>query len=80
MLVWKKTNVIPEQLNLEMPELFCELWSWFLELHETRTSNRFGPNAISYSEIKAWSELTGRSILPHQVTLIKKLDRVVLNG
>lgn len=72
--------MVPEQLNLEIPALFYEVWSWFLELNAARTSNGFGPNAISYSEIKAWAELTDRDIKPFEVTLIKHLDRIVLNG
>lgn len=79
-MIWKKTGVVPEQLNLEIPELFYDVWTWFLELHAARSSNGFGPNTISYTEIKAWSDLTERRLTPHQVALIKQLDRIVLNG
>lgn len=51
-----------------------------MELNDARTSNGFGPNAISYTEIKAWAELTSRDVTPFQVALIKHLDRIVLNG
>lgn len=65
---------------MELPVLFIDVWGWFLELHSTRGSNGFGLNPISYSEIKAWSELTGRNPSPEDVRLIKMLDTVALNG
>lgn len=79
-MIWKKTGVVPEQLNLEIPELFYEVWTWFLELNKTRGSNGFTPSPISYMEIKAWSDLTNRKPTSHQVALINELDRIVLNG
>ena len=78
--VWKQTGSIPDQLNMQLPVLFVDVWYCFLELHSTRGSNGFGLNPISYSEIKAWSELTGRNPEPEDVRLIKMLDTVALNG
>ena len=79
-MIWKKTGNKPKELDIAPPEIFTDLWYWFLELNSGRTSNGFGANAISYSEIKAWSELTGRSLEPYQVSILKQLDRIVLNG
>lgn len=50
------------------------MWLSFLELSETRRSNGFGPEPLSYSEMEAWGRLTGRRLQPWQVRLIKQLD------
>ena len=44
-----------------------------------RTSNGFGPNPLSFCEIRAWCDLTGSELAPYEVVLIKKLDRVYLD-
>lgn len=64
---------------MELPVLFLDVWTWFIELHNTRGSNGFGMNPITYCEIKAWSELTGNFPSNEDVRLIKLLDRVALN-
>jgi hypothetical protein len=55
------------------------VWSYFSQLHNARTSNGFGANPISYSEISAWNDLTDSSITPFEVKIIKRLDIVYLN-
>lgn len=65
---------------MELPVLFFDVWAWFIELHNARGSNGFGMNPISYSEIKAWSELTDNHPTSEDVRLIKMLDRIALNG
>lgn len=57
-----------------MPPELTYLWGWFQELSATRGSNGFGPNPITYTEIGAWSRLTGRLIRPTEVRLIMTLD------
>ena len=79
-LVWKKTGIKPEELTLELPVVFFELWEWFIELHMARGSNGMTLNPISFTEIKAWAELTGTEITPKEVRLLKMLDGAVLNG
>lgn len=51
-----------------IPQIVEHVFDWFLQLHSSRT----GP--ITYSEIKAWSQLTGTRISPFEVDLIKRLD------
>jgi hypothetical protein len=63
---------------VELPKACIELWSWFLQLNESRTSNGFGFNPLSYSDIAAFFHL--RQVVPEQeeIDLIRRLDRTVL--
>ena len=54
--------------------IFPNLWEWFCELDSARGSTEFGFNPLSYQEISAWANLTGRSLSSHDVNIIKKLD------
>ena len=64
--------------SLPMPENYRHCWSWFGELSRTRSSNGFGQNAISYSEIDAWSRLTNIELTPLEVSAIMRLDSAYL--
>lgn len=79
--VWKQTGVKPQELEnlVELKQSQYELWSWFMELNESRTSNGFGMNPISYSDISAYFNLQG--IIPHkwEVDTLRRLDREVLS-
>jgi hypothetical protein len=57
-----------------IPKRLAYLWEWFQELESARTGTGFGPNPITFAEIKAWSELTGRSPRPHEIRVLKSLD------
>ena len=78
--VWKQTGIKPKELEnlIELKQSQYELWSWFLSLHESRSSNGFGVNPITYSDIDSFFKL--KQIIPEQweVDLIKRLDREVL--
>lgn len=54
------------------------VWTYFIELHNNRTSNGFGVNPIQFSEIKAYFELMGIEPDDWEVSVIKKLDNVAL--
>lgn len=69
----EQTGDYSELEGPDMPEIVTHVWEWFLELSSARSEG-----GISYSEIKAWLELTGRSISPFELTLIKKLDILFL--
>ena len=51
---------------------------WFGELAAARPSSGFGASPISYAEIRAWAELTGRRPLPLEVALLRRLDACFL--
>ena len=61
-----------------MPVSCSDVWGWFLNLNDSRTSNGFGFDPIMYSEIEAYFNL--KQITPEQweIDLIKRLDREVL--
>lgn len=54
------------------------LWQWFTDLHRTRTYHMAGPNPIPYSEILAYSQLTGSGIEPRHVAILRAMDAVWL--
>lgn len=62
------TGQVPEEYqSLPCPVIFYHVWGWFMELSRTRGSSGFGPNPISYNEIKSWSDLTG--VLPNNMEI-----------
>lgn len=79
--VWKQTGIKPRELEdlLEIPRSCYECWSWFLELNESRSSNGFGMNPLSYSDTDAFFRL--KQVLPEiwEIDLLRRLDREVLS-
>lgn len=57
MQVWRQTGKLPELLEKHPtePPHYEELWLWTRELFNPQQS-------ITYTEIKAWSELSGRTL------------------
>jgi len=67
---------MPERLA-EVEDLSAALihiWTWFHELSATRGNNGFGPSPITFTEIQAWSQLTGRTLDVWTVEAIKAVD------
>lgn len=54
------------------------LWQIFWDISSGRGSNGWGPNPLSFSEIKAWSELQDIPLVPWEVTAIKAMDGAYL--
>jgi len=69
-----------EQANADaiFPDAASHIWSTFIELHDGRTYGMSGPNPISYDIIKAWCDLSGISLSPWEVELVKALDSIWL--
>jgi len=61
-----------------MPESCAHIWRWFIELSAARGSNGWGPNAIRYTDIAAWSALTRTIIQPMEVRVVLHLDHIYL--
>jgi hypothetical protein len=59
-------------------ESWIYILEYFFELHNKRSSNGYGPNPISYSEIVAWDRLTNKYITAEEVELIMKIDNIYL--
>jgi hypothetical protein len=72
-------NVPEEYQSLPFPTLIGHVWYWFIELSRTRGSSGFGPNPITYQELKAWSQLTGVAPTSTEVQAIMTLDLVYMS-
>lgn len=70
----------PEALEppTHFPSLMSNVWSAFIALSNSRTMGFSGPNPITYSEIKAWKELTETPISPRGIETIKRVDTVYM--
>lgn len=67
----------------EFPVELGYIWTAFIQLSNARTSGFSGPNPLTYSEIKAWMEVTDTPFKSWEVDAIKRLDFVymgVANG
>jgi len=65
---------IPE---IDIPIDALYLWDWFMNLNYSRPSG-MGISPITYSELKAWTELTGVQLSHWEVDVIKRLDNKVV--
>lgn len=76
--VYRQTGKIPARLAEipPMPEQLAYVWAWFCELERARTGNGFGLNPLSYTEIKAWADLSGSNVEPWEVAVLKRFDAV----
>lgn len=67
---------MPQQLRLPpIPAALQHIWDWFCELSAARSGNGGGPNPIAFTEIDAWSRLTGRLLAPRDVQALMLLDQ-----
>lgn len=76
--VARQTGETPQELieltSAKLPEPLAHVWQMFIELHGARTSNGFGPNAITYSEIAAHAAMTGEQATPYEISALRALD------
>lgn len=78
-IIWQQTGKKPEQLEtMKCPALLAHIWQWFLELNQARQYSEMGAMSITFSEILAWSTLSGVSPEPYEVRVLKQLDNVAL--
>lgn len=74
----KQTGITPPELEYpDINPIINYVWEWFLELNSTRQSG-MGVSGITYTEIKAWCELTGNQPSPYEIKIIKSLDRLFI--
>ena len=51
------------------------LWAWFLELHNSRSiAGMSGEDRITYRDIYAWAQLTGREPTAWEVGVLRAMD------
>jgi hypothetical protein len=77
--VERQTGKTPAALeDLPLPADAEHIWHWFLALHAGRSSNGFGPNPISWSDISAWISITQTIVRPSEIAAIMMVDRLWL--
>jgi hypothetical protein len=70
MQVWKTLKRKPPQLEnaTPLPEELRYVWEWFREV--------FAGEPLTYAELQAWSNMTGKRLKGWEAELIKSLDRI----
>ena len=58
--------------------MFRYIWKDFLALNSARTSNGFGVNPLSYTEIKAYFDLQQQLPEPWESEVLRYFDAVVM--
>jgi len=51
---------------------------WFLTLHAQRSQSGFGPSPLCFSDIDAWSRLSGTKLHGWELEVILDLDGIFL--
>lgn len=76
----RRSNTVIEDLKppCEFPNLLSHIWAAFLRLNKTRKGGFSGPEPISYTEIKAYIELSNHSLDSWEVDAIIELDQIYL--
>ncbi len=73
--VEKTTGKRPAELDgPECPELLLHIWMDFMHLSRGRTSNGFGANPLTWTDIAEWQRLTRIDLSPWHVDLLVALD------
>lgn len=80
--VWRQTGVKPKELQelKELPESCTQVWKWFIDLNNSRSSNGYGVNPISYSDMKAYFDLIAIEVEDWELELIKRIDNEALKS
>lgn len=65
----------PEEFPLpEPPAALLDVWEWYWDLRSSATVGFAGPQALSYTEIQAWSGLMEIKIHPSKVRFLRMMD------
>lgn len=59
----------------ELPAAAEHVWLWFLELDAARSGSGFGANPITFTELRAWIELSAVAVKPWELRSLRALDR-----
>lgn len=76
----KKTGKLPPEYQdqKELPIYLSDIWGYFLQLDNKRTSNGFGVNPITYSDLNAFCMLKRIELEDYETDLIMRLDNMRL--
>lgn len=75
-VVAKQTGKVVE--GPPMPAALRYLWNHFVQLDRGRTGNGFGPNPVTWGEIKAYCEVMRVQLDPWEVEALKAVDDAYL--
>lgn len=64
----------------KFPRLLLYIWTAFCDLSNTRSSNGFGLNPLSHSEIYHWLCLTQTPMSSRDIRTLKKLDQLFIGS
>ncbi|MGX5719928.1 phage tail assembly chaperone [Shinella zoogloeoides] len=64
----------------EIPEEGEHLWEWFWHLSGRRMQGMDGPLALTYPEIRSWSEMTGEVLLREEMAVLIGMDDAYLSA
>lgn len=70
----------PDLLGDPLPEEIKHVWGWFDELKMARANSGFGVSAISFTEMLAWAQLTGRCPTSFEVQMLRDLDLLYMKA
>ena len=70
----------PVEPDPELPTVVSHVMEWFCELSAKRQSGVGGPSTLSFSDIKAWMELTGTDVDPREMNMILAMDSAWLSA
>jgi hypothetical protein len=69
---------VSEYIVPPLPPPMLQIWRWFMELGQGRSSNGMGPNALSFMEINAWLQLRRIRIGQYELACLRDLDMIFL--
>ena len=72
----KKPAELVELQSMTCPLELTHIWLYFLELNSRRTSNCFGYNAFSFTEIASWKTLTGSELTNVEYDFLLLADKL----
>jgi len=64
----------PDLIFPDLDEMAMYLWEWFMELQRGRQYGMSGALPLSYSDMKAWAELTGKQPQHWEIDVLKQID------
>ena len=76
MAAYHQSGKLPKLLQdaPELPPCLTYLWSDFLELHQGRGSNGFGPSPIGFHDIDGFQRVTGTKFAAWERAAIRAAD------
>jgi hypothetical protein len=78
--IQKQHGIVPKELEnlLQIPEGLYDIWSIFISLHNSRGSNGYSLNPISYTDILSYYTLYQLEPSKWEIETIRRLDGVAL--